>query len=216
MPQIFHPSADWILRLAVLALLVAVVAGVAVWRGSFTSQPPVGHPVAQPVPFSHRHHVKEVGLDCRYCHTDVERSSFAGMPPTTTCMTCHSQLFRDAPMLAPVRRSLAEGQPLRWQRVNALPDFVYFDHRSHVHAAVGCATCHGPVDEMQLTYRAEAFTMRWCLECHRSPERHLRPRDRVFDMDWQPPADQLARGRERLARRGIDGSRLTDCSVCHR
>jgi len=119
-------------------------------------------------------------------------------------------------MLAPVRRSLAEGQPLRWKRVHLLADFVYFNHAIHVNKGVGCVTCHGPVDEMQLTYRAEPLTMRWCLECHREPERYLRPREHVFDMDWQPARDQLSLGRELVTRYGIDATRLADCSVCHR
>lgn len=216
MAQIFRRSADWLLKLVVAGGVLAVVAVALAWRGYVASQPPMGQPVKQPVPFSHKHHVKEVGLDCRYCHTSVETSSYAGIPPTTTCMTCHSQLFRTAPMLAPVRRSLAEGRSLGWNRVHLLADFVYFDHSIHLHQGVGCVTCHGPVDEMQLTYRAEPLTMRWCLECHREPERHLRPREHVFDMDWKPPRDQLRLGRELVARYGIDTSRLADCSVCHR
>ncbi len=216
MAQIFRRSADWLLKLVVAGGVLAVVAVALAWRGYVASQPPMGQPVKQPVPFSHKHHVKEVGLDCRYCHTAVETSSYAGIPPTTTCMTCHSQLFRTAPMLAPVRRSLAEGRSLGWNRVHLLADFVYFDHSIHLHQGVGCVTCHGPVDEMQLTYRAEPLTMRWCLECHREPERHLRPREHVFDMDWKPPRDQLSLGRELVARYGIDTSRLADCSVCHR
>lgn len=216
MAQIFRRSADWVLRLAVAGGVIALVAAGLVWHGSLASRPPIGQAVEQPVPFSHKHHVKEVGLDCRYCHTAVESSSYAGIPPTTTCMTCHSQLFRTAPMLAPVRRSLAEERSLRWKRVNLLADFVYFNHSIHVHQGVGCVTCHGPVDEMQLTYRAEPLTMGWCLDCHRKPERHLRPREHVFDMDWKPAQDQLSLGRELVARYGIDTSRLADCSVCHR
>lgn len=216
MAQVFHPSADWVLRLAVIGLVLGAAAGLVVWHGSLASQPRVGAPVEQPVPFSHKHHVKEVGLDCRYCHSAVESSSFAGIPATTTCMTCHSQLFRTARMLAPVRRSLARDEPLMWIRVNRLPDFVFFDHRIHVHKGVGCRSCHGRVDEMQLTYRAEPLTMRWCLACHREPERYLRPREHIFDMDWQPQQDQLSLGRELVARYNVTSDRLTDCSVCHR
>jgi hypothetical protein len=216
MSQVFRPSADWVLRLAVSGILLVSIGALVAWHQSLASQPPVGQPVEQPVPFSHKHHVSEVGLDCRYCHTSVESSNFAGIPPTTTCMTCHSQLFRTVPMLAPVRRSLAQDQPLHWKRLHQLPDFVYFNHSIHVLKGVGCETCHGPVDEMQLTYRAEPLTMRWCLRCHRAPERYLRPRDHVFDMDWKPQQDQLTLGRELVTRYGIHTDRLTDCSVCHR
>ncbi len=172
--------------------------------------------MVQPVLFSHKHHVGEVGLDCRYCHVSVEVSSFAGIPPTSTCMTCHSQLFRTVPMLAPVRDSLAWDRSLRWKRVHVLPDFVYFNHGIHVHQGVGCSTCHGPVDRMQLTYRAKPLTMGWCLDCHRAPERYLRPREEVFDMNWRPPRNQLSVGRALAAQYGIKTARLSDCSVCHR
>jgi hypothetical protein len=165
---------------------------------------------------SHQHHVAEVGLDCRYCHTSVAKSSFAGFPPTHTCMTCHSQLFRTSPTLAPVRDSLAQDRPLRWTRVHDLPDFAYFDHAIHIHKGIGYSSCHGPVDRMQLTYRDKPLTMRWCLDCHRAPERYLRPRDEVFDMDWHPPADQGAKGKALLAKYRIHSERMTDCSVCHR
>jgi hypothetical protein len=216
MSQIFHPAADWILKLTVLGVLGGLFVLLVAWHSSLAFQPPVGQPVAQQVPFSHKHHVGEVGLDCRYCHTGVEVSSFAGIPPTTTCMTCHSQLFLSAPMLAPVRDSLAKDRPLVWRRVTFLPDFVFFNHSIHVHKGVGCTTCHGPVDRMQLTWRAEPLTMRWCLDCHRSPEGRLRPLAEVFATDWRPAPDQQALGHALVQRYGIDKGRLSDCSVCHR
>ena len=216
MAQIFRPGADLTLRLVVLGTVSAVMVGLVVWHASLGSGPGVEAPVDQPVPFSHQHHVAEVGLDCRYCHTSVEESSFAGFPPTHTCMTCHSQLFRTSPMLAPARDSLAQDRPMRWIRVHDLPDFAYFDHAIHIHKGVGCSSCHGPVDRMQLTYRDKPLTMRWCLDCHRAPERHLRPRDQVFAMDWHPPADQAAKGKALLAEYRIHSGRMTDCSVCHR
>jgi len=216
MSQLFHPAADWILKLTVLAVLGGLVLVLVAWHSSLAFQPAVGQPVAQEVPFSHKHHVGEEGLDCRYCHTSVDQSSYAGLPPTTTCMTCHSQLFRSAPMLKPVRDSLAADRPLVWRRVNRLPEFVFFNHSIHVHKGVGCTTCHGPVDRMQLTWRAKPLTMRWCLDCHRNPEGRLRPQDAVYQTDWQPPSDQQALGRELVQRYGIDTGRLSDCSVCHR
>jgi len=216
MAQIFNPAADLILRLAIGGGLFAIIASLLTWHASLATQARLRQPVEQPVPFSHQHHVAEVGLDCRYCHTSVEESNFAGLPPTHTCMTCHSQLFRDSPMLEPVRLSLVQGEPLRWRRVHDLPDFVYFNHSIHVHKGVGCASCHGPVDRMQLTYRDKPLTMRWCLDCHRSPEGHLRPLDEVFNMDWQPPRDRAELGRELVSRYRIQTPRLSDCSVCHR
>ena len=148
------------------------------------------------MPFSHEHHVRGLGIDCRYCHTSVEKSSFAGIPPTETCMTCHSQIWTDSPMLEPVRTSLRTNTPIRWNRVHDLPDYVYFNHGIHVQKGVGCVSCHGRVDQMPLTWKAEPMTMEWCLSCHRNPEKHLRPREEVFNMDWVPPEDQVDAGPE--------------------
>ena len=151
-------------------------------------------PREQPVPFSHKHHVDGLGIDCRYCHTSVETSHYAGMPPTETCMTCHSQLWTQAALLEPVRQSLATGMPIQWNRVNDLPDFVYFDHSIHVNKGIGCATCHGQVDQMPLTWKENTLYMKWCLECHRAPENEIRPRGEVFNMKWQKPENQAAAG----------------------
>jgi hypothetical protein len=172
--------------------------------------------VQQPVPFSHRHHVGQDGIDCRYCHVSVETSAFAGLPSTDICMSCHSQLWTHAPVLEPVRRSMRTDEPIRWQRVHDLPDFVFFNHSIHVHKGIGCESCHGRVDRMPLTYPVASLRMTWCLECHRNPEPHLRPRDQVFQMGWQAPADQLARGR-RLARDyHLNRNVMVDCYTCHR
>jgi hypothetical protein len=168
------------------------------------------------VPFSHEHHVGGLGIDCRYCHTSVETSAFAGLPPTRTCMTCHSQLYTNAAMLAPVRQSLAEGKPIRWVRVNALPDYVYFDHSVHVANGIGCTTCHGRVQEMPLMRQAAPLTMGWCLNCHRDPKPYLRPRDEVFSVSWKPPKDQLEQAKKLLVEYHIKTQHLDDCSRCHR
>lgn len=173
----------------------------------------------QEVPFSHQHHVSGLGLDCRYCHTSVEKSSFAGIPPTETCMTCHSKVWTDAPMLAPERRSLATDQPLHWVRVNDLPDFVFFNHSIHVQKGVGCSECHGRVDQMPLTWKAHALYMRWCLQCHQAPEKHLRPRDQIFNMAWKEPPNQEQLGQQLVQAYHISRTRLDqlrDCSMCHR
>ena len=173
--------------------------------------------VAQPIQFSHAHHVSGMGIDCRYCHTAVESSSFAGIPPTSTCMNCHSQVWNTAPILEPVRASFRESRPLEWVRVNDLPDFVYFNHQIHVRQGVGCVTCHGQVDQMPLMVQAAPLLMEWCLDCHRAPEQYLRPRADVFNMLYRPPPDQLALGLQLKAEYDVASvEHLTSCSVCHR
>jgi len=173
--------------------------------------------VEQPIQFSHLHHVGGIGLDCRYCHTTVEKSSFAGIPPTKTCMNCHSQIWLNAPILEPVRASFRNNTNLTWIRVNDLPDFVYFNHQIHIRQGVGCATCHGRVDEMPLMRQAQPLLMGWCLECHRAPEKFLRPREEVFNMAYEPPADQTALGMRLKKDYRISGpEHMTSCSVCHR
>jgi hypothetical protein len=161
--------------------------------------------------------VSELGIDCRYCHTTVETSAFAGIPPTQTCMTCHSQIWTSADMLEPVRASYRTNKSLAWTRVNSVPDFVYFNHSIHVKKGVGCTTCHGPIGEMPLTWRAETLYMRWCLDCHRAPERYVRRREDVFKADYKPPANQLELGRQLVFEYNIKPvKQLEDCYVCHR
>jgi hypothetical protein len=216
MGQIFHPSTNTISKvtifggLAAVAALAALLAGVN--RSSYVTEAGVAR--AQPVPFSHKHHVADAGIDCRYCHTSVETSSFAGIPATKICMNCHSQIWSESPTLEPVRQSFRTGQSIEWTRVHNLPQFVYFDHSIHVNKGVGCTTCHGPVDRMPLMWRENSLYMEWCLECHREPERFVRPRQFVFSVNWQAPADQLKLGRELIEEYKIQ--RLTSCSVCHR
>ncbi len=173
-----------------------------------------GVPVEQMVPFSHKHHVQQLGIDCRYCHTSVEEGPFAGIPPTKTCMNCHSQIWKDAPMLEPVRESFRTGVPLKWVRVHDSPDFVYFDHSVHVNKGIGCVSCHGQVDDMPLVWREHAMHMTWCLDCHRHPENHVRPREHVFDMAWQPGEDHPALASQLI--KDYDIVPQTSCSVCHR
>ena len=218
MAQLFRPSADMWLRLFIVLTVLGAAALFLMIGGLVNSDwlTTTGIFVEQPVPFSHEHHVSGLGIDCRYCHTGVETAASAGLPPTHTCMTCHSQIWTGAPMLAPVRQSLADGTAIRWKRVNDLPDFVYFNHSVHVARGVGCSTCHGPVHRMPLTYQAHTLQMSWCLECHRDPAPNLRDPSEIFDMDWHPPPDQRARGEERMARLGIHPEQLDDCYICHR
>jgi len=216
MAQVFPRLLVLQLKLWALAALGFVFVVLLAWRISIAPHPAIGTPAEQIVPFSHKHHVGDIGIDCRYCHTAVEQSAFAGIPPTHTCMTCHSELFTQQPMLAPVVQSFASGDSLQWNRIHDLPDFVYFNHSIHIAKGVGCATCHGPIDRMPLTWRVAPLTMQWCLDCHRAPEKYLRPVERVFDMAWRPSGDQLALGRRLVAAYHIHKSSLTDCSTCHR
>jgi hypothetical protein len=219
MPQIFHPASNTIARLSLIGLPLAGASVLWICLVGIRSSYGTGVAVSreQIVPFSHQHHVGVLGIDCRYCHTSVEHSPYAGLPPTTTCMNCHSQIWVGSSMLAPVRNSYRDDKPLRWQRVYNLPGFVYFDHSIHVNKGVGCASCHGRIDEMPLTYQAASLLMEWCLDCHRHPERHLRPREEVFNLRWKPPGDQPELGRRLVQEYKLrDTEHLTSCSVCHR
>ena len=219
MRQLFAPGADAIFRLVLLSAGLLVVAVILVLTGFAHSQfaGAVGVAPVQPVPFSHKHHVGELGLDCRNCHESVEVQATAGLPPTHTCMTCHSQIWTGSSMLAPVRESLASDVPLQWTRVNRLPDYVYFNHSIHITKGIGCSSCHGAVNSMQMTYAARNFTMSFCLSCHRAPQEFVRPAAEIWNMEWSPPRDQASLGPALVRRLHIAGpGRLTDCSICHR
>jgi hypothetical protein len=219
MSQIFPRTANALAR-ASLALVLVVVAtgGWAVFtamRSSWATKQ--FEYVEQPIQFSHAHHAGGMGIDCRYCHTSVENSAFAGIPPTKTCMNCHAQIWTNAPILEPVRASFRNDTPLTWVRVNDLPDFVYFSHQVHVRQGVGCDTCHGKVDTMPLMIQAQPLLMEWCIDCHRAPEKYLRPRDQVFNMNYRPAGDQLEIGRKLKQDYNISSvEHMTSCSVCHR
>jgi hypothetical protein len=217
--QIFHRSTNFLAKLSIFGSLF-IVAGIAaaaweIYMSPWTTQ--VNTPKEQPVPFSHEHHVRGLGLDCRYCHTSVERSGFAGIPPTETCMNCHKQIWTNAELLEPVRASYAKNTPIQWVRLNDLPDYVYFNHSVHVAKGVGCVTCHGPVDRMPLMFQHASLQMEWCLSCHRNPGPNLRPRDEVFNVSWQPPAEPAAAGAlQAKLIKDYDVQSLTSCSTCHR
>jgi len=230
--QIFHRSTNTISRAtlfgAVFLIAFFLWACIAFQRSPYVTYAEVVRP--QPAPFSHQHHVAGLGIDCRYCHTSVETSSFAGIPPTKTCMNCHSQIWTGAPLLEPVRESFRSGKSLVWTRVNDLPDFVYFDHSIHINKGVGCNTCHGPVDRMPLMYNYASLQMEWCLDCHRDPAKNLRPRDQVFNMRYEPPSSLkplMFEGKQYFDQQslGVDLVKqyklrtvadITSCSTCHR
>src|SRR5438874_8426969 len=197
MAQIFHRSTNTLSRVTIFGAVFMI--GFVLWviggivRSPYATDQGIAR--AQPVPFSHQHHVSGLGLDCRYCHASVETSNFAGIPPTKTCMNCHSQIWTNAPMLEPVRESFRSGNSLKWERVHDLPDFVYFDHSIHINKGVGCNSCHGPVDKMPLMYQANSLQMEWCLDCHRAPDKFLRPKyvvgnpnNQVFNMTYEQPS----------------------------
>lgn len=168
----------------------------------------------QPVMFSHKHHVGGLGIHCAYCHTSVEESAFAGIPPTHTCMSCHSQIWINSPMLEPVRASYRTGESIQWTRIHDLPEYVFFNHSIHVNKGIGCTTCHGNIASMNLTFKAASLQMAWCLECHREPARFVRPRESIYDPYYQPPANQLELGRRLVAEYKVRS--LLDCYTCHR
>lgn len=232
MGQLFHRSTNSIARLSIVGTLIAV--GALLWFFAQMQRSPYytyqGVAKDQPVPFSHQHHVEGLGVDCRYCHTSVEVSGFAGIPPTKTCMNCHAQIWTNAQMLEPVRESFRSGRSLVWTRVHDLPDFVYFDHSIHVNKGVGCASCHGRVDQMPLMFQAAPLTMEWCLDCHRQPEKFLRPNSEIYNMRYETPTaakpvsvdgksftNQLELGAHLRTRYNIPRTyQLTSCSTCHR
>ena len=230
--QIFHRSSNTLSRATIYGAVFVVAflfwAATEIQRSPYVTYAGIARP--QPAPFSHQHHVAGLGIDCRYCHTSVETSNFAGIPPTATCMNCHRQIWTGAPMLEPVRESFKTGKSLVWNRVNDLPDFVYFNHSIHINKGVGCNTCHGPVDRMPLMYNYASLQMEWCLDCHRNPEKNLRPRDQVFNMRYEQPTaenpvefngqkyiDQLSLGTALKDQYHLRSEQdITSCSTCHR
>jgi hypothetical protein len=216
MSQIFHRSANTLSKVSLFGLLSLVggliLLAMVLGRSSYVTRQ--HEYIVQPIQFSHLHHVTDDGIDCRYCHTSVETSSFAGIPPTKTCMNCHSQLFATEPILEPVRASYREDRPLHWVRVHDLPDFVYFNHSIHVKKGVGCETCHGRIDQMPLTLQENSLQMEWCINCHRNPENYVRPRSEITTMGYRPAKAQAALGAELVKAYDIHTS--TTCSTCHR
>jgi hypothetical protein len=216
MPQIFRRSANTLSKISLFGVL-SLVGGLILFamvlgRSSYVTR--ANEYIEQPIQFSHLHHVTDDGIDCRYCHTSVETSPFAGIPPTKTCMNCHSQLFATEPILEPVRASFRDDKPLHWTRVHDLPDFVYFNHSIHVKKGMGCETCHGRVDQMPLMQQVNTLQMDWCLNCHRNPENYVRPRSEITTMGYRPPVPQSVIGPQLVKEYGINS--LTSCSTCHR
>ena len=215
MSQIFKPSTNTLARVSLFGAVFFIAASL--WlvaelnRSAWATREGVIR--NQPIPFSHDHHTAGLGIDCLYCHTSVEDSAFAGIPPTATCMNCHKLIWNDSPMLEPVRESYRTGEPIEWVRVNDLPDYVYFNHSIHVAKGMGCVSCHGRVDRMPLMKQVNSLQMEWCLDCHRAPEKYVRPRSEIYNMEWVAD-DQATLGPQLVAEYEIE-SRLS-CSACHR
>lgn len=214
MPQIFPKKAN---LAPLLSLGGAVIGGLflifAVWYWFSPEFRVVGYQPEQPVPFSHRLHADQLSMDCRYCHTNVETSAHANIPATQTCMNCHGQIKTESMKLLPVRESWATGEPIEWVNVHFLPDYVKFSHAVHVNSGVGCETCHGRVDQMEVVKQVEPLSMGWCIDCHRQPELYLRPQDEITTMGYVQPANFVERNLERIRREGIRPP--TNCSACH-
>ncbi len=215
---VFPPWANYLLP----ALIVMIVGGAAyvplvAGYGANPRTTDVGYQPVQPVPYSHAQHVGQLGMDCRYCHTTVDKTPFAAIPPTQSCMNCHANIKPDSPKLLAVRESYATGKPVEWIKVHDLPDYAYFNHSAHVNKGVGCVECHGRVDRMETVYQAQPLSMGWCLDCHRDPAKRLRPKEFVTQMDWVPTEDPAALGARLMKEYNIrDSQYLTNCSVCHR
>ncbi len=216
MAQIFKRSTNTLAKATIYGgvFIVAFL----VWMGTVLDRSSYntgqGIVLEQPVPFSHDHHTAGMGIDCRYCHTTAETSAYAGIPPTATCMNCHKQIWSGAELLEPVRASFRNEEPIQWQRVHDLPDYVYFNHSIHLARGVSCFTCHGNVTEMPLVYQAQTLQMEWCLDCHRHPEKYVRPREEIFNADYEPSEPQAVIGARLVKEYGIET--LDSCSTCHR
>ena len=214
--QVFHRSTNVLSRFTIfggLFVLAGLVYGlVLINRSPWVTRQGIAR--EQPVQFSHRQHAGELGIDCRYCYTTVEKLAYAGMPSTQTCMNCHAQIWRDSPTLEPIRASWRDDDSIDWIKVYDLPGYAYFNHSIHVAKGVGCETCHGAVTEMNVLWQQPTLHMEWCLDCHRNPALYVRPREDVFEMNYHPAEDQLALGLRLLAE--YDIRPRTDCSACHR
>ncbi|QDU66267.1 cytochrome c3 family protein [Engelhardtia mirabilis] len=212
----FHfPS--WTLTLrdmsgGVLLLAPLYVIGL-VWFGASPKTTDAGYQPTQPIPYSHKLHAGDLKIDCRYCHNTVEDAAHSAVPPTATCMNCHSMIFTESHKLTPLRESFETGEPIEWVRIHDLPDYAYFNHSAHVNRGVGCVSCHGRVDKMEVVWQHEPLSMGWCLDCHREPELHLRPQSEITNMDWAP-ANQREIGQRLKELNGINPP--TNCSTCHR
>ena len=219
MAQLFNRSANNIAKISLIMAVILAGGAFYVYTQVARSSYVTGQYLEkqQPVQFSHKHHVGDDGIDCRYCHSTVETTATAGMPPTQTCMNCHNQLYADQPYLEPIRASYRENKPIEWRRVHDLPDYAYFNHSIHVAKGVGCSTCHGQIDDMPAVYQENTLQMEWCLSCHREPEKFIRPKTEIYNMDWD--GRNLSAEERNVMKADYkirEAEVLTSCSTCHR
>jgi hypothetical protein len=216
--QIFHRSTNTVSRVSLFGAVffIAFLSWVTLELSRSSYMTRQGLTLKQPVPFSHEHHVSGLGIDCRYCHTSVDKSAVAGIPPTETCMNCHRSIWTNAELLEPIRASYKNNVPMQWAKVNDLPDYVYFNHSVHIAKGMGCVTCHGPVGKMQLMYQDKSLLMEWCIDCHRNPVKNARPRRGIYDPNWQPSTDVKQQQEDAAEIKGYHLQSLTSCSTCHR
>jgi len=213
--QIFPKWTNKLPPVVAAGLLLALLAVVGFfWYFGSPMYTDVGYQPVQPVPYSHKLHAGDMGMDCRYCHTAVERSTVAMVPPTQTCMNCHTLVLPESELLKPVMKSWSEGTPIPWVKIHKVPDYAYFDHSAHLRVGVGCASCHGRIDQMEVVQQDQPLSMGWCLECHRNPDMSLRPIDQITNMSWTPPVNQLELAAKFKLERNINPP--TNCSGCHR
>jgi hypothetical protein len=215
MAVIFPKSSDIILKVAGLVIALGAVGATAAY--TYYTWPTVidtGYQPVQPIPYSHKLHAGQMGIDCYYCHSTVYKANFAAVPAQTTCMKCHMQVKKDSPRLAVLREAADTGKPIQWVQIHRLPDFVYFSHQAHLSAGVSCVSCHGRIDQMIEVKQEKPLNMAWCLECHRNPEANIRPAELVTKLDWVPDGDPAEIGREIIAKKHIEPP--TNCSGCHR
>lgn len=214
MPQLFSKRANQVPRMLLVGLVVVVTALIlGIWYYFSPKYLEVGYMPDQPIPYSHALHAGQLGIDCQYCHTSVTVSAKANIPPTETCMNCHSQIKTESPKLAPLYDSWETGKPIEWIKIHKIPDYAHFNHAAHVNVGVGCVSCHGRVDRMEVVYQDQPLSMSWCLDCHRAPEQHLRPVDQVTNMSWEAPEDPIEFGRKIVAAKNIHAPQY--CNGCH-
>lgn len=214
MPQIFPKRANNVPRMLLVGLVVIVTALIlGIWYYFSPKYLDAGYMPEQPIPYSHALHAGKLGIDCQYCHTSVTVSAKANIPPTETCMNCHSQIKADSPLLAPLRESWETGKPIEWVKIHKIPDYAHFNHAAHVNVGVGCVSCHGRIDRMEVVFQDQPLSMGWCLDCHRNPEPNLRPVDQVTNMSWEAPEDPVEYGKKIVAAKNIHAPQY--CNGCH-
>lgn len=201
-----------IIGLNILFVILFVIYLFAYWFSPSSLE--IGYQPEQPIPYSHQFHAGELGIDCRYCHYNVEKAAHANIPSAELCLNCHNQIKTNSPHIKKIKEHYDNNTPIEWVNVHMLPDYSYFNHSRHVNSGISCVQCHGRVDQMEIVQQVESLSMSWCLECHRNPEKYVWPKDQVTNLDWQPEEDQLVMGKRLVEEYHLNPK--VQCSVCHR